>query len=186
MITTTQRGSDTRKVLLLVDFQEGFLTNETRSLREPLQELVLDPSFSLVVATRFHNEEDSLWSRVMHWNGLSTEEQQRLAVELPRNALVIDKTSYGFAPETLCDLLPTLQDAQVFIAGIETDVCVTIIAASLFDAGIVPTILAGYTGSNRGKRHNLHALITLRRIVGRDNVVINYALTGRAQLQCTT
>jgi hypothetical protein len=43
-----------RNILLLVDFQEGFLTEETEYLRGPMQALVLAPFFSLVIATRFH------------------------------------------------------------------------------------------------------------------------------------
>jgi hypothetical protein len=168
----------TRNILLLVDFQEGFLTEETEYLRGPMQALVLSPFFSLVIATRFQNVEGSLWRKVLHWSGLRTTQEQQLAVRLPPRAVVIDKGTYGLPPEKLGELIPLFRDSQVFVAGIETDVCVTIIAAALFDVGIPPIILAEYTGSNRGKSHQAHALVTLSRIVGKEHVVAN--LTGVA------
>jgi nicotinamidase-related amidase len=158
-------------ILLLVDFQEGFLGPNTEHLRDTVAKLVKDPFFSLVVATRFLNLKSGLWTKVLNWSGLQTTEEQRLAVALPKQSKIIDKTTYGIPAKELSFLLPFFKAGQVFLAGIETDVCVTIIAASLFDVGVAPIILSNYTGTDRGKEHQTHSLITLGRIVGESRVV---------------
>jgi nicotinamidase-related amidase len=167
-------SSSNTNILLLIDFQEGFLKTDTAHLRGPVQELVRDPFFSQVVATRFQNVEGSPWIDVLRWSGLRSSQEQKLAVEPPPNSIVIDKATYGLPQYVLTTLLPTFRGAEVFIAGIESDVCVAIIAASLFDEGIAPFILAEYIGTTRGADHQRHALITLSRIVGEEHLISDF------------
>ena len=165
------KSNNGQNVLLLVDFQEGFLGAETKHLRAPVATLVRDPFFSLVIATRFINLKTGLWTSILNWSGLQTAEEQQLGVTLPQGSRIIDKVTYGIPNEELVRLIPTFEDKQVFVAGIETDVCVAVIAASLFDLGVAPVVLSNYTGTNRGKDHQCHSLITLCRIIGKGRVV---------------
>ncbi len=156
--------------LVLVDFQEGFLRENTAHLRSPVQELVSSGAFRTIVATRFLNSAGSLWTDVLGWDGLMTVGDQALAVRLPANALVIDKQSYGLTEAVLTKLAANLSRGDVYLAGIETDVCVSVVAAQLFDRGIPGIVLADYTASARGEAHQEHALVTLSRMVGRGRV----------------
>ena len=160
-----------RKALLLIDFQKGFLREGTESLCPDVQKLVSDPCFDLVVATRFKNRQGSLWSTAIGWNGLLTESDQAFAVSLPTTAVVIDKETYAIPDNALGLLLERLRGHVVFLAGLEADVCVSIIAAQLFDHGIVPYIITTCTASTRGKEHTQHALVTLARIVGASHIL---------------
>lgn len=157
--------------LILVDFQEGFLRESSLHLRKLIQALVLDKRFGTIIATRFVNQPGTLWDTVIGWQGLMRPEEQVIAVALPEQAKIIDKTTYGL-PETAWSALdPLLQSKRVFVAGLETDVCVSIIAAQLFDRGIPAYILAKYTASNRGSEHAGHAMTTLARIVGNSHII---------------
>ncbi len=157
--------------LVLVDFQEGFLRENTAHLRSPVQDLVLSGAFQVIVATRFLNRDNSLWKTVMGWDGLMTVAEQALAVRLPPETLVIDKHSYGLPETVISELATAFAKGNVYLAGIETDVCVSVIAAQLFDHGVPGIVLADYTASARGEPHQEHALATLSRIVGRNRVL---------------
>ena len=157
--------------LILVDLQEGFLRENTAHLRQPVQELVSSGAFSVIVATRFLNRAGSLWETVIGWAGLMTAGEQALGVELPHETVLIDKSSYSLPAAVISDLGNKFAKGSVYLAGIETDVCVAVIAAQLFDHGIPGIVLADYTASARGESHQEHALVTLSRIVGRNRVV---------------
>ena len=136
-----------------------------------MQRLVINPEFSRVIATRFINTPGSLWESVLGWKGLNTEDVQELAVSLPKSAHIIDKTTYSLPAETLAELLPKLRENEVYVAGVDTDICVSQISGELFDAGIAPWVLEDYTGSTAGYDHHKHGLRTLGRLVGRSRVV---------------
>lgn len=157
--------------LVLVDFQEGFLRENTAHLRESMQELVSSGAFTAIVATRFLNRAGSLWTDVLGWDGLMTVTEQALAVRLPSATPVIDKYGYGLPETAISNLAASFSKGDVYLAGIETDVCVSAIAAQLFDHGIPAMVLADYTASARGEPHQEHALVTLSRIVGRNRVL---------------
>ncbi len=159
------------KALLLVDFQEGFLREGTRHLREPVGLLLRSGAFRAVLATRFLNRPGSLWTDVIGWSGLLSPAEQALAVSLPANAFVIDKTGYGLPEQAARLIAESCARGTLYLAGIETDVCISVIAAQLFDRGLPPVILADYTASARGPKHQSHALTTLSRIVGAARVV---------------
>jgi nicotinamidase-related amidase len=132
---------------------------------------VSDRRFELVVATRFLNRPGGLWTSVPGFHGLTLPKEQRLAVALPPASIIIDKETYGIPEEGLISLVEKLQGANVHLAGIETDVSVTIVAAQLFDHGIAPYILADCTASRRGSKYTERALLTLERIVGAQRVM---------------
>lgn len=166
-----KKDTETKNVLLLVDFQEGFVRKNIDHLREPVQALVRDQIFSQVIATRFLNLEGSPWRRVLQWEGLQSSEEQKMAVELPEHAIIIDKSTYGLERHEFNKLLSEIEGCRLFLAGVKTDICVSIIAASLFDADIIPIIISDCTGTNRGAEHQRHALETLSRIVGQRQIV---------------
>jgi nicotinamidase-related amidase len=172
--TAVEVGTPALNALLLVDFQVGFVRAETEYLLKPVQELVYNNFFSLVIATRFLNVQGSLWQTAIHWDGLLSAREQALAVSLPPASILINKKSYGIPHADLERLLKQLGDSRVFLAGIESDVCVAVIAASLFDAGLAPYILCEFTGTNWGADHQAHALHTLARIVGRDQMIEDF------------
>src|ERR1035437_3633377 len=172
--TAAEVGAPALHVLLLVDFQVGFVRAETEHLLKPVQGLVHDSFFSSVIATRFINVQGSLWQTAIHWDGLLSAREQALAVSLPPASILIDKKSYGIPHKDFEQLLKRLEGSRVFLAGIESDVCVAVIAASLFDAGLAPYVLCEFTGTNRGSEHQAHALDTLARIVGRDQMIEDF------------
>jgi len=158
------------RTLLLIDFQEGFLKAPTEHLRLLVQDLVVDPVFDEVIATRFINAEGSLWRTTLNWAGLTTAGEQEIAVELPPWAQVVDKTSYGLPQALVRQIKSRSSSSTVVLAGLEVDVCVTVAAAQLFDAGISVVALSDRMGTNKGEQHHQYALLTLGRIIGRNRV----------------
>ena len=160
-----------KRLLLLIDFQEGFLNNGTSELRDRIQSLVVDSRFATVLATKFINLPGGPWRTVLGWEGLQTDDEQKIAVDLPKNARVIEKSTYSLPLPVISNLAAEWPPGSIYLAGLETDVCVAICAAQLFDHDSAPYVIADCTGTTKGDTHQEHALMTLRRIVGRSRVV---------------
>ena len=161
------------RVLLLVDFQRGFMRPELEGLIGPMQALVGDPFFGRVIATQFVNEEGSLWQLVLGWHRLETAEEQALCIVLPAHGRVVAKRSYGLPPGLLAELVE--QAPEVYLAGLETDVCITAVTAQLFDAGLPPRILTEYVGTTKGAEQQEYGLRALGRLAGKANLVADFA-----------
>lgn len=165
-----------KRLLLLIDFQEGFLNPHTVPLRGRIQSLVRSSLFETVIATRFINEPGGPWRTVLQWGGLQSSDEQRLAVVLGPNAHAYDKSTYQIPKPLVDEIVAQWPMGSVFLAGIESDVCVAISAAQLFDAHVAPYVIADCTGTTKGPEHQEHALLTLGRIVGRHRVIEEAAI----------
>ena len=139
--------------LLVVDVQHGF---------SPAAALVaginaLAPRYAMTAATRFTNAHDSLYRRVLGWNGCSAGSDTHLAVDF-RPGIVIDKWGYGLPRHAVDRLalgrLATDGIKEWHLCGLETDACVLAVAFSLWDAGLRPFLLADLCASASQDLHD--------------------------------
>jgi Amidases related to nicotinamidase len=160
--------------LLLIDVQEGFITEETKHVIPRIEELLKNERFDHVAATRFINSENSPYRNILNWNKLVDSPETDLHPAVCKAAdAIFEKDVYTAVSGELLKYLSKNSIDELFIAGIDTDCCVLKTAADLFEKNIRPKVLAYYSASNGGRKSHDAALCVLHRLVGKDNVIDN-------------
>ncbi len=155
--------------LLLVDVQNGFLNNFTHHIPDRVVKLIRQEQHAPILFTRFLNQPDGPYTRLLHWEGCSEEPETALVDQLTEfadPALVFAKPGLCGLPSELTSYLSQHQIEQVAIAGIDTDMCVLKIAMDLFDEGIEPIVLTDCCASTAGLQAHLAGLAVLSRNIG--------------------
>jgi len=162
------------KCLLLVDVQEGFISDKTRSVLPKIADLIDSGLFDFIVATQFINAEGSPYRRFLNWHRLANSPEIDLWSTVAENAnLVIKKNTYTSVCDELLDFLKNNDIHEVYIAGIDTDCCVLKTAVDLYEAGIRPYVLSCYSASNGGQKSHDAAILVLSRMIGDNSIVKN-------------
>ncbi len=160
------------KGLIVIDVQEGFLTESTRDAAAAILGMLESKIFNPVVFTRFKNEKGSPHQRILDWDGISTEEEFQLWSEIAGQAdNVIDKKSYTAVTPELRQKFLDKNTKTIYLAGFDTDCCVLCTAADLFQIGIRPVVLADYCASGGGGESHEAGLKALSRIIGKQNII---------------
>ena len=154
--------------LIVVDAQAGFVGPHTGHVESQISALLTQrgKDFDVVVATQFVNPADSNFRRLIDWHLLDTPEQTRLFDSVASHAsVVLEKSTYG-ASQQLGAILDSHQVEDVFLCGIDTDVCVLQNAAGLFDLGYSVRVIVEACGTNGGPDAQNSATILLTRTIG--------------------
>jgi nicotinamidase-related amidase len=159
---------------VIVDVQHGFIVPETAATVPSIAEYIERERgrYASVIATRFVNRPGSLYETERDWHAMMPWAEVELLPEVARAAdLVLSK--HGLAPDPE-ELLPALRARDVQTAelcGFDTDQCVLATALLLWDAGIVPRVLADLCSSSGGPDMHEAGLAIARRAIGDRNVV---------------
>ena len=160
-----------RHGLVVIDVQDGFISEYTSKCLPAIYELLGDDRFDVVIATRFFNPEDSLYRSQIHWQRLTESPEIDLDPQVERAAdYIVDKPSYS-AGQELIDIVRKENVDEVTVVGIDTDVCVLVNAALLFDNNISVSVDTRACATNGGPEAEKAAFRLLQRFVGRDYVV---------------
>lgn len=163
--------------LLVVDAQVGFVGPETQHVIAEIERLI--PRYAHVIATRFFNPAGSNFRRLVHWERFDLRGPDfPLAIDVPANTIIVDKSIYTCVTPTFLDILRKLHVSEVHICGIDTDICVTKCAVDLFENGFRPVILGFACASNGGREYHEAALKILIRYIGREQVQTSEASNG--------
>ena len=166
-----------KKILLIVDLQKGFARYpQTEELVGRINQLVDSDYFDVICATRFLNENNSMYEKFMGWNKLKDSQDQKLSIRaLDKIDYIQDKYIYNCVTPSFISRLSQLNDGEipheVYIAGADTDCCVLTIATSLFENAIRPLVLANYCSSNGGEEAHRAGLKCLERLIGKDQII---------------
>jgi nicotinamidase-related amidase len=172
-----------KKILLVIDMQNGFARyDETKELQKKIRELLERKLFDAVVATRFLNDDNSTYQRLIGWNRLKTEEERELAEGYDKYVdHVVDKSVYTCINPSFIQKLCQLNDGkypeEIFIVGADTDCCILITATGLFECNIRPVVLTRYCFSNGGPASHEAGLLCMRRLIGEKQLVDREILT---------
>ncbi len=159
----------TNDALLVVDVQNGFMNDNTRDLPHKIEELQY--KYKTVLALQFINLEGSMFRRELNWTKLSLNTDEIELAFVPReDILIFPKYVYGVSPQLL-EYLKDNNVTSIDVCGLNTDGCVTKICMDLFDNGIQPKVLSDYCASTVGKLIHEQALVSLKHIIGANNVI---------------
>lgn len=158
------------KCLLVVDVQEGFITDNTRCLLPKLEKLMCCFD-GLIIATKFINRLNSAFVNILGWNKLMcVPETDLLKFVWERANYIVNKHGYSGYTDDVAWLLRCHGCDEVYVAGIDTDCCVLETAVSAFENNIRPIVLADYCASTGGKESHDAGLKVLKRLIGKRNV----------------
>lgn len=157
------------KCLAIIDVQKGFINESTQHIPALVEDL--QKKYEFVIATRFFNPEGSFFRKLILWEKFDLESSEfQLAFCPEKHVIILDKPLYTFVNDRTIKYFKDHHISEVHICGIDTDICVTKAAVDLFEAGIVPVVLAGYCASHAGKTAHENALLTLQRFIGKRQI----------------
>ena len=166
-----------KNILIVVDMQNGFVRyNQTIKLAENIKSFVRRDLFDVVIATRFLNDDNSMYEKMFGWKYLKTEEERMILPEIAEYVnYYADKYIYNCVNpnfiQRLCQLNNGMYPEKVFVIGADTDCCVMAIATALFENNIRPVVLTRYVDSNGGPESHKAGLLVMKRLIGEGQLV---------------
>ncbi len=163
-----------RSALVVVDVQRGFLNDHTRDVAGRIADLLRTDGhrFAVVVASRFVNEQDSLFRRVLESRSMTAPEEIELCPGIAADGLVVlDKTGYSAFDERLVRVVHEHGVERLYLCGVDTDQCVLHTALDAWDARVRPLVLGDWCASAGGPDQHEAALTILRRAIGVQSVL---------------
>ncbi len=166
-----------KTILILIDMQNGFLQGEyTKELMPKVESLLQKKIFDCVIATKFVNNSNSPFAKIMQWDGMTNPNEQEIPQSLKQYIdITIIKNTYDCVNkafiEQLCKVNNNKKPKKVYLAGVDTDACVLTIATKLFDNGIRPIVLTQYCHSNGGLEYHKAGLLCLKRNIGAKQII---------------
>jgi len=166
-----------KNILLIVDVQKGFARKDsTITLVDKIKTLLQQEIFDVVIATRFLNNDYSIYKQLFGWDKLKTENEREIIPCIKEHVdYVFDKFIYNCVNsnfiQKVCQMNEGKYPEKIFIVGADTDCCVLTIATSLFECNIRPVILTKYCDSNGGFESHQAGLICLRRLIGERQLI---------------
>ena len=143
------------KILFIIDIQKGFITESNKFLIKNFINLIKSNNFHKIVATQFINKKDSQYIKSLNWNDMFSSPKIDFAVNLPRNAIIIKKHSYGLPTNLfkkdglrLPNGLSLSKSDDIYICGTDYDACVLAVGYQLFDANYTIKFIESCIGSS--------------------------------------
>lgn len=154
------------KCLFVIDVQNGFVSDKTKSILPQIEQLMSDFDGE-IIATQFVNTADSGFTSIMHWGRLRTTPETDLLPFVKENAThIVKKETYSACTDEVMRLLRENNVSEVYISGIDTDCCVLATAINLFEHNIRPVVLTRYCASNGGMASHQAAITVMERAIG--------------------
>jgi len=164
-----------KKLLLIVDMQNGFVTDKSRHIIPVIKELI--EKFELkeqpVAFTRFINFKDSPWEKWIKWSRFMESPEIDIIPELRMHAkLVFDKLGlYTGFTEEFENYIKKNEIEQIYLCGVATDGCVLKTAVDAFEKEIEPTVIEDASHSHAGEVVHQAGLLLISRFIGKHQVI---------------
>jgi len=176
-----------RTALVVVDVQNGFITDLSRPVVPVIADLVLRWTAAArpVVFTRSLNHPGSLFERLFDWRKLAHAPETDIVPELASaaaKAAVIDKKGYTLFNEQGRVLVEQNGWTHLVFCGIDTEICVLKSAVDAFEAGITPWILIDASASHSSQAAHEAGILIGRRFIGPAQFITIADLGDRVDL----
>jgi len=156
------------KSIIVIDMQKGFINKNNQHIVNSINEYLNNNEFKNVFYTKFLNNENSPFVKILKWNSMLNKDEQELVVSVKNNAIIFEKSTYSLNIDNL-NAIKSLNIKEIEVCGTDTEACVLIIASQLFDNNIKPIILSNLCASSSSNK-NIHnnALEIMARSFGKD------------------
>jgi nicotinamidase-related amidase len=173
-----------KPVLVVVDVQNGFITNHSKPVVPVIVDLVRrwQESHGDVVFTRYLNYPGSPFERLMGWTKIADGPEAELVAELTPyvgpHTPIIDKHIYSLFTSEGTRLINERGWTDLYLCGIDTDVCVLKTAADAFERDLTPWILKDACASHAGPEAHNAGLLIARRFIGANQIIQTISVPG--------
>ncbi|MBD1804620.1 cysteine hydrolase [Microcoleus sp. FACHB-SPT15] len=161
------------ELLIIVDVQVGFINEFTHHIPQRVARLIQRQEYASILFTRFINAPDGPYQQLLDWHSCDSEPEINIVPELEpwvKPERVFSKPGLCGMPNELASYLRKQRIEQVFLVGIDTDMCVLKMAMDVFDIGIEPLILTDCCASTAGLQAHLAGLAVLSRNIGANRL----------------
>jgi nicotinamidase-related amidase len=169
--------SEHKPVLVVVDVQNGFITEHSQPVVPVIVDLVRrwQAAHSDIVFTRYLNYPGSPFERLIGWtkmtDGPETELVNELAPYVDTHTPVIDKYIYTLFTSEGTRLIEERGWTDLYVCGIDTDICVLKTAADAFEHNLTPWILQDACASHSGPQAHTAGLFIASRFIGTNQII---------------
>lgn len=176
-----------KPVLVVVDVQNGFITEHSKPVVPVIVGLVhrWQAAHGDVMFSRYRNHAGSPFERLMGWtkmiDGPETDLIDELAPYVGAQTPVLDKCIYSlFTPEGT-HLINERGWTDLYLCGIDTDMCVLKTAVDAFERDLTPWVLEDACASHVGPEAHSTGLLIARRFIGANQIIRTTSLSESAQ-----
>jgi nicotinamidase-related amidase len=166
-----------KPVLVVVDVQNGFITEHSQPVIPIIIELVRrwQAAGGDVVFSRYLNYAGSPFERLIGWTKMADGPETELVAELASyvgpHTPVVDKYIYTlFTPEGT-QLVDERGWTDLYICGIDTEICVLKTAVDAFERDLTPWILKDACASHAGPKAHTAGLLIAGRFIGANQII---------------
>ncbi|WP_150468392.1 isochorismatase family protein [Francisella sp. SYW-9] len=159
------------KLLIIVDMQKGFDDINPNNMVKTFNNI--SETFDDICFAMFENQQGSLFETKLKWRNFQNEEDRSLinGIDVPERAKFIWHSTYTVYTKELKQLILKLNNPDIYIAGLFSNVCLIKLAMDMFDDGIVPYIIKDLSRSNSiDGVHNV-AFATMKMAIGPDRII---------------
>jgi nicotinamidase-related amidase len=163
--------------LIVVDVQNGFITEHSAHVVPVIVELVRrwQAAGHDVVFTRYINHEDSIFERLMGWTKLQHSPAIDIVPDLQPYVegatAVVDKKVYTLFTDEGEQLAKDRDWTDVYVCGIDREVCVLKTAVDAFERNIVPRLVVDASASHSGSEAHNAGLLVAAKMIGQRQLV---------------
>lgn len=159
-----------KKLLLVIDFQNDFINDNTKDYVNKIEELINSNKYDEIVFTKFINNENSKWYKELNYKGCIDKQGQDIVIDT-QEYKIFEKTSYSALNNELRKYIKENDIEQIYLCGFDTDACVQKTALDLFENNYDVYILKDYCMCSRGvELHNI-IINNLKRLIGKDKII---------------
>lgn len=169
--------SERKPVLVVVDVQNGFITEHSKPVVPVIVDLVRrwQAAHGDVVFSRYLNYPGSPFERLIGWTKMADGPETELVTELAscvgQHTPVVVKYIYTlFTPEGTC-LVDERGWTDLYVCGIDTEICVLKTAVDAFEHNLTPWILEDACASHAGPEAHAAGLFIARRFIGANQII---------------
>lgn len=159
-----------KKLLLIIDLQESFINESTKLLPQKIEKLLISNKFDYIVFTKFINDDNSNFYRILNYKGCMTEKDRNIVIDT-KNCKIIEKRVYTAYNDELKSYIDSNNIKTIYLCGIDTDACVLKTALDLFENNLDVKVIEDCSMSHSGIEYHNSAINMLRKLIGNQNVI---------------
>ena len=159
-----------KKLLLIIDLQESFINECTKLLPQKIEKLLISNKFDYIVFTKFINDDNSNFYRILNYKGCMTEKDRNIVIDT-KNYKIIEKRVYTAYNDELKLYIDSNNFETIYLCGIDTDACVLKTALDLFENNLDVKVIEDCSMSHSGIEYHNSAINMLRKLIGNQNVI---------------
>jgi nicotinamidase-related amidase len=164
-------------VLVIVDVQNGFVTEQSRPVVAVIARLVdrWQADGGDTVFTRYLNYPGSPYERLINWTALQDSPETDIVAELvpyaERATARLDKTVYTLFTDEGAALVRRRGWTDLYICGIDTESCVLKTAVDAFERDLTPWVLSDASASHSSTKAHEAGLFVASRFIGVGQII---------------